>query len=97
VALTLLALLGWFGLFSVINSSGPAVSSRLDPWVWLLHLASLIAFIGAAVIAVWHCRVVWRGRRRWPARLWSVMLAVSSLTVLWVALVFKLIAFNVHF
>jgi CubicO group peptidase (beta-lactamase class C family) len=97
VALTLLALLGWFGLFSVINSSGPAVSSRLDPWVWLLHLASLIAFIGAAVIAVWHCRVVWRGRRRWPARLWSVMLAVSTLTVLWVALVFKLIAFNVHF
>jgi CubicO group peptidase (beta-lactamase class C family) len=97
VALTLLVLLGWFGLFSVINSSGPAVSSRLDPWVWLLHLASVIVFIGAAAIAVWHCRVVWRGRRRWPARLWSVVLVVSSVTVLWVALVFKLIAFNVHF
>jgi CubicO group peptidase (beta-lactamase class C family) len=97
VAASLLTLLGWFGLFSAINSSGPAVTSRLDPWVWLLHLASLVVFIGAAAIAVWHCRVVWTGKRRWPARLWSVVLAVSSVTVLWVALVFKLIAFNVHF
>jgi CubicO group peptidase (beta-lactamase class C family) len=96
-AASLLTLLGWFGLFAAINSSGPAVSSRLDPWVWLLHLASLVVFIGAAAIAVWHCRVVWTGKRRWPARLWSVVLAVSSVTVLWVALVFKLIAFNVHF
>ena len=63
----------------------------------LLHLASFVVFLGAALIALWHCRVVWAGRRRWPARLWSVVLAVSSVTVLWVALVFKLIAFNAHF
>jgi hypothetical protein len=97
VALTLLALLGWVGLFSFINSSNAVVTSRLDPWVWLLHLASLLVFVGAAVIAVWYCRIVWAGGRRWPARVWSVVLAVSSVTVLWVALVFKLIAFNAHF
>jgi hypothetical protein len=97
VALTLLALAGWFGLFSVLDSSDLTVTSRLDPWVWLLHLASLVVFVGAVLIAVWHCRVVWAGKRRWPARLWSVVLVVSSVTILWVALVFKLIAFNAHF
>jgi CubicO group peptidase (beta-lactamase class C family) len=96
-AATLLTLLGWFGLFSIINSSNPAVTNRLDPWVWLLHLASLVVFVGAAAIALWHCRVVWAGNRRWPARVWSVVLAVSLVTVLWVALIYKLIAFNVHF
>ncbi len=96
-ALIVLALLGWFGLFSAINSSGPAVSSKLDPWVWLLHLVSLVVFPGAALIALWHSRVVWTGKRRWPAKVWSLVLAVSSVTVLWVALVYKLIAFNVNF
>jgi CubicO group peptidase (beta-lactamase class C family) len=96
-AATLLVLLGWIGFFSVLDSSGAVISSRLDPWVWLLHLASLVVFIAAAAIAVWHCRIVWRGRRRWPARVWSVVLAVSSVTVLWVGLVFKLIALNAHY
>ncbi|HEX3233923.1 MAG TPA: serine hydrolase [Gemmatimonadales bacterium] len=97
VAATLLTLLGWFGLFSVLNSRNPAVTDRLDPWVWLLHLASLVVFVGAAAIALWHCRVVWAGRRRWPARLWSVVLAISLVTVLGVALIYKFIAFSAHF
>jgi CubicO group peptidase (beta-lactamase class C family) len=93
----LLTLLGWFGLFTAMDANVSAVSSKLDPWVWLLHLASLVVFVGTALIAFRHSRVVWAGARRWPARLWSVVLVISSVTILWVALVFKLIGFNAHF
>jgi hypothetical protein len=34
---------------------------------------------------------VWRGQRRWPARLWSIVLALSAVFALWVGLVCKLL------
>jgi hypothetical protein len=94
---TLLTILGWVGLFQAIEASAAAITSKFDPWVWLLHVASLVVFVGTAAIAVWHGRLVWTGKRRWPAKAWSVVLVVSSVTILWTALVFKLIAFNAHF
>lgn len=52
---------------------------------------------GATAAALWHAWVVWSGKRRWQARLWSVLLALASATVLYVALAFKLIAFDVNY
>jgi hypothetical protein len=41
--------------------------------------------------------VVWTGKGRWPARIWSIVLVVASLTVLWTALVYKLIGWSPNF
>jgi hypothetical protein len=38
--------------------------------------------------------VVWNGARRWPARVWSIVLVLAALSVAWIALVFKLIHFG---
>jgi hypothetical protein len=46
---------------------------------------------------LWNLRTVWRGGRRWPARVWSVVLSVSAATVLWVAVVSKLISFGTNY
>jgi hypothetical protein len=46
---------------------------------------------------LWNLRAVWAGERRWPARVWSVVLSVSALMVLWVALAFKLVHFGTNF
>jgi CubicO group peptidase (beta-lactamase class C family) len=94
---TLLTLLGWFGLFSAIQQSAASITSKFDPWVWLLHLVSLVVFVGTALVALWYSRLVWAGKRRWPARVWSVVLVVSSITILWTGLVFKLIGFHADF
>ena len=37
------------------------------------------------------------GERRWPARLWSIVLALSAFVVLWVAFAFHLFGFGVNY
>jgi hypothetical protein len=46
---------------------------------------------------VWNLVVVLRGSRRWPARVWSVVLVVAALSVVWIGLVFKLIHFGTDY
>ena len=41
--------------------------------------------------------LTWRQKRHWVARGWSGLLVIACLTTLWVALTFKLIAFNVNY
>jgi hypothetical protein len=65
--------------------------------VWLTQLFGTLAFFGGLALILWNLRAVWRGQRRWPAKLWSVAITVSAVTVLWVALVFKLISFGAHY
>jgi hypothetical protein len=72
-------------------------SSTADILVWTVQLLSLIVFLGAAAIGVWNAMVVVRGTRTWYAKTWAVLLALALLVVLWVALVFHLIAFDVNY
>jgi hypothetical protein len=46
---------------------------------------------------LWNLRTVWSEQRRWPAKLWSVVLTLSAASVLWLALVFKLISFGANY
>ena len=62
-----------------------------------LQILSLVVFVGAAAIGVWNAWVVTRGQRRFTAKLWAVLLALSFLLLLWVALVHDLIAFDVNY
>jgi CubicO group peptidase (beta-lactamase class C family) len=71
-------------------------SSTADVLVWIVQLLSLVVFLGAAAIGVWNAMVVVRGTRTWYAKTWAVLLALALLVVLWVALVFHLIAFDVN-
>jgi hypothetical protein len=97
-ALWILAGLGlWLLLVTQLLRSADAASGKTDWLVWLTQVFGTFAFIGGLVLVLWNLRAVWRGERRWPAKLWSVVLTVSAVTVLWVALVFKLISFGAHY
>jgi uncharacterized membrane protein len=69
----------------------------MDPWLWFLQLASLIVFVGGAALGLWNAWVVVRSSRKWYAKVWAVVLALSLLVVLWVALTHHLIAFDVNY
>ncbi len=90
-------LVAWGATFSIMLADLAALNGRKDPWLWALQLLSLVVFVGAAAVALWHARAVWTANRRWPAKVWSITLAVACTTVLYVAVVYKLIAFDVNY
>jgi CubicO group peptidase (beta-lactamase class C family) len=94
VAITLTA---WVVTLASALSNLRLLSPDLDGWFWVLQLISVVVFPVAAGVSVWSLHVVWAAKRGWCARGWSVVLVVSCITVVWAALVFKLIGFNVNY
>ena len=93
----LLLLAGWTWQIQRMSSNVGALTSKSDPWLWILQLLGLVVFVGAAGVALWHARVAWAGKRPWTAKAWSAVLALASVSLLYIAVVFKLIAFDVNF
>ena len=97
-AVLILAGLGlWaFTVLGMLNDLNK-LSATFDPVVHLAQVFGAVVFIGGFAAMLWNLVVVWTGRRRWPSKLWSVVLALAALTVLWVALTFHLIGFGVNY
>jgi hypothetical protein len=92
-------LIGWFVTVTTMLQTF-AVTAAMDPWIMTLHILSIVVFPLAALAALWNVAVVWGARSGWGsvfARGWSVVLAVSALTLLWVAVVFHLIGFTLNY
>jgi CubicO group peptidase (beta-lactamase class C family) len=80
-------------MFKDLNKLGPG----FDAIVHFAQLFGILAFIGGFALMLWNLRTVWSGTRRWPAKVWSVVLALASFIVLWVAFAFKLIGLGVNY
>jgi CubicO group peptidase (beta-lactamase class C family) len=87
----------WGTTLTMMMSDFRRLSPSLDGWLWILQLLSVVVFFGAAGIGLWNARVVVGSPRRWYAKTWAVLLALSLLVLLWVALAFHLIAFDVNY
>ncbi|HEV2286811.1 MAG TPA: serine hydrolase domain-containing protein, partial [Steroidobacteraceae bacterium] len=84
-ALAIVAALSLWGVFIalVLHDTG-TLGGRLDPLLLLAQLAGVVAFVGGSLVMLWNLAAVWGSAQRWPARIWSVVLALSALIVLWV-------------
>jgi CubicO group peptidase (beta-lactamase class C family) len=97
-AILILAGLGlWTLTLALMLKDNNNLDGRLDPLLWLDEIFGTLAFIGGLILMLWNLWAVWQGQRRWPARVWSVVLTVSAAAVLWVALAFKLISFGTNY
>jgi CubicO group peptidase (beta-lactamase class C family) len=94
---TLVVLGGWAATISAMFSDLSLLGGSMDPLILLLQLVSLVVFPGSLLIALWHAARVWGGTRRWPAKLWSIVLVVAFATLLWVAVAFNLVGFGTHY
>ena len=72
-------------------------SPSLDGWIIFLRVLALIVFVAGAAIAVWNAYVVLRSNRRKLSKLWSVLVALSCLTMLYIGIVFHLIGFTANY
>ncbi len=57
----------------------------MDLWLVILHVLGSIAILAGFALAVWHLLVVWRGKRRWLAKIWSVVLRPCAAVMAWIA------------
>jgi CubicO group peptidase (beta-lactamase class C family) len=93
----LIAFVAWAGMAVWLETDLTLSSLQLDPWIWTLQLLGTVVLVGGTAIALWNARVTWIGKRGRLAKLWSLILAVACLAVLWVGLVFKLIRFSADY
>jgi hypothetical protein len=97
-SILLLAGLGVWGLtlFRMFNNFNN-LSAKFDSNLHFAQLFGILAFIVGSALILWNLWTVWSGTRRWPAKVWSVVLAVSACIVLWVGFAFNLIGFGSNF
>ena len=93
VAVTLVSL-AWLGLFMSISSRTAMLGPSLDPLLFLLHLVSILGYVGGAIALIWAATIAWTGRRRWAGKIWTSVLAVSAVVMLWMAWVYHLTSFT---
>ncbi len=91
---TLAVIAAWMVTISAMFSDLAMLSGTLDSWLLVLQLLSLVILAGSFAVSAWHAWRVWTGVRRWPSKLWSLVLVLAFGTVLWVALAFHLIGFD---
>lgn len=98
-ALALVAtLVGWMSLIMVMfGGNGMEKVMNKDWLVLVLHALTLIATVGSSAAAVYNVLSTWKGPSGWFAKLWSALLALACLVILWVAISGHLMNFSVQY
>ena len=93
----LLVLAGWAALITVVFGDISLMTNTINPVLWVLQIVGAIVFVGAVGIAAWNVWLTWRDGRRWTRKLWSVLVLLAALVVLYTAATYSLLAMTVDF
>ena len=94
---SLVAMLAWGGIITAMFSDLALLSSKMDLWLVLLHVLGSIAILAGFALAVWHLLVVWNVKRRWLAKIWSVVLVIATAVMAWIAIAYHLVGFGTNY
>jgi hypothetical protein len=73
------------------------LTSAADGKLWTLQILGLIVFVGAVALSGLHVVLTWRGKRGWAAKVWSIVVLLSTLMVLYIAFTFGLLDMTVNY
>jgi CubicO group peptidase (beta-lactamase class C family) len=73
------------------------LTNKINGSIRFAEVFGILAFLSGSAFIAWNLWTVWKGTRRWPAKVWSIVLALSAFIVLWIAFVFNLFSFGVNF
>ncbi len=96
-AVVTLVLIGWVATLAAMMSDFHLLGGAMDWAIYLLQIVGTIGFIGMVAVAAWNLLLVWTGRRGWFSKLWSILVLVAAVVILWAAFAFHLISFGVQF
>lgn len=88
---------GWALLVASLVPALPDDPDAYDTALSILQPATAIILAGAVAIAAWNLWLTWTDGRRWPRKLWSVLVFVSASMLLYVAVQFELTAMTVNY
>jgi CubicO group peptidase (beta-lactamase class C family) len=88
---------GAFGTLLAMFSSLDMLSPGNDWLVQSARVLALVVFPIGAAVSLWNAKVVLGSRRRWTAKLWAVVLALSCLSVLYASAVFHLMGYSANY
>lgn len=95
--LSLAVLIGWLLVVAVLFEKVSSLNKSSDLLLWLLQIGGGVVFIGAVIVSAWNVWLTFTDGRRWTRKLWSVLILLASLLVLYVAFTFGLISMSVNY
>lgn len=95
LAIALIA--GWSIAISAMFANLENLAGTLDPLVMALQVLGAIILVGMVLVAAWNLWRTWTDGRRWARKLWSLLILLASLLVLYVAATFGLLAMTVNY
>jgi CubicO group peptidase (beta-lactamase class C family) len=95
--LSLLATAAALGLVVGMLSKLEMTSPSTDGLIIAMRLFATVALPLGAGIAVWNAWLVLRGRRKWLAKLWALLLALACLFLLWIGFAHHVIGFGANY
>ena len=95
--LVLAIMIGWAAAVVLMESNLKYTAPGMDGWIVFLRLLTLVIFFGGTLVALWNASAVLRSNRRLLAKIWSVVLALSCLTVLYVSVIFHLGGYSANY
>lgn len=95
--LSLLATAAALGLVVGMLSRLEMTSPRTDGLIIAMRLFATVALPLGAGFTAWNAWHVLRGRRKWLAKLWAVLLALACLFLLWISFAHHVIGFGANY
>lgn len=93
----LLVLVGWAVTIQMMFGDLTNLGGAFDVIIVILQVLTFLLLFGGLAALVWYLWQVWRGKRRWYAKVWSVLLVLSALVVIWVAAAFNFLSIGAQY
>ena len=88
---------GWMAVLTIMLENASLLSAKTDLWMWLIQILGAVILIGAVAVSGWNAWLTWRGGRKWTGKLWSALVLLACLQLLYVAYTFGLLAMTVDY
>lgn len=95
--LVLALIIGWGVGIAKLTSSAAAMAGGMDGVLMLLQGLTWIVLAIAVLTAGWNLWLTWTDGRGWVRKLWSVLVLLAALMLLYVAATFHLLTMSVHY
>lgn len=96
VLLAMVFIGAWVAAFQTMSSNLTGMGDAFVTQLRVTQFTQVFLYI-AVGISLWNLAVVWQGRQSWFAKLWSVMLPVALIIVVWFAAVNSLFSWETNF